>query len=352
MLRSGFVPFLLACIVGVAAPLTAADPKNAAVTDLSQVDADFAFQGEYLGAAMNDCGYWQAVGLQVVAMGKGEFIAVEYAGGLPGYGWPIAGDRVKYQGQLAGQTLTLKSTGRRVTIAAGHAAFLRGENGCWQVGTAEKVQRQSPTLGQCAPWGAIVLFDGSNVDHFKDGKIENGLLKEGCETKVPFGDFQMHLEFRLPYMPTARGQGRANSGVYIQSRYELQVLDSFGLEGADNECGALYKQRRPDLNMCLPPLTWQTYDIWFRGPRFGPDGKKVESARITAWLNGVAVQNDVEIIAKTGGGSQEGPKALALKLQNHGNPVRFRNIWLVDLTCSGSAFRGLSVPSGRASRPG
>src|SRR5207245_1293432 len=132
-------------------------------------------------------------------------------------------------------------------------------------------QRQSPTLGQCAPWGAIVLFDGSNADHFKDGKIEDGLLKEGCETKYAYGDFQLHIEFRLPYLPAARGQGRANSGVYIQSRYEMQVLDSFGLEGSDNECGSLYKQRRPDLNMCLPPLVWQTYDIWFRSPRFGSD---------------------------------------------------------------------------------
>lgn len=331
MFRSGFVAFLLACVGSVAAPLVAADPKTPAVTNLSRVDADFAYQGEYLGSMRNDCGYWQAVGLQVVAMGKGEFIAVEYVGGLPGYGWPIGGSRVKYQGRVNGQTLTLQGAGRQISLTPNQAVWSRGDaSGVCQIGTAEKVQRQSPTLGQYAPWGAIVLFDGSSVDHFKDGKIENGLLKEGCETKVPFGDFQMHLEFRLPYMPAARGQGRANSGVYIQSRYELQVLDSFGLEGADNECGALYKQRRPDLNMCLPPLVWQTYDIWFRGPRFGQDGKKVENARITAWLNGVAVQNDVEITAKTGGGAPEGPKPLVLKLQNHGNPVRFRNIWLVD----------------------
>ena len=330
MFRFVCVAIFVAYAGSLAAPLSAADPKAAAITDIRLVDADFAWQGEYLGSVLNDCGYCQTVGLQVVAMGKGEFIAVEYAGGLPGYGWPIGGERIKYQGRLDGLTLTLKSEGRQIAITGDQASFSRTGPNCWQAGSAAKVYRQSPTLGQCPPWGSIVLFDGTHTEHFKDGKIEDGLLKEGCETKVAYGDFQLHLEFRLPYQPTARGQGRANSGVYIQSRYEMQVLDSFGLDGIDNECGALYKQRAPDLNMCLPPLTWQTYDIWFRGPRFGSDGKKIENARITAWLNGVAVQNKVDVTAKTGGGAQEGTKPLVMKLQNHGNPIRFRNIWLVD----------------------
>jgi len=143
---------------------------------------------------------------------------------------------------------------------------------------------------------------------------------------------RLHLEFLLPYMPHARGQGRANSGVYVQSRYEIQILDSFGQEGAFNECGALYRERKPDLNMCLPPLTWQTYDIWFRGPRFGADAQKTENARFTVSLNGVPVQNDVELASGTGAGKRigEGPNPLPTKLQNHSNPVRFRNIWLVE----------------------
>ena len=330
MFRSCFLVLFLAIAGFVTTPVSAADPAAKAATDISQVDGDFAYQGEYLGSAMNDCGRCQPVGLQVVALGKGEFQAVEYRGGLPGYGWPIDGERIKYQGQLACETLTLKSEGRQVTISGGRAAIAKVAQGEWSVGNAAKVERQSPTIGWCAPRGATVLFDGSQADHWKDGKLEDGLLKEGCETKAAFGDFQLHIEYRLPYMPTARGQGRANSGVYIQSRYEVQVLDSFGLDGIENECGSLYKQRKPDLNMCLPPLVWQTYDIWFRGPRFDDSAKKIENARITLHHNGVAVHDNVEVIAKTGGGSAEGPQALVTKLQNHGNPIRYRNIWLVD----------------------
>ena len=131
-------------------------------------------------------------------------------------------------------------------------------------------------------------------------------------------------------MPTARGQARGNSGVYIQRRYEVQILDSFGLEGVFNECGALYRQTPPDLNMCLPPLAWQTYDIWFTPPRFAADGKtKLANARITVLHNGVPVHWHREITAKTGGGQQEGPEPLPIQLQDHGNPVMFRNIWIV-----------------------
>jgi hypothetical protein len=140
----------------------------------------------------------------------------------------------------------------------------------------------------------------------------------------------MHLEFRTPYMPRARGQGRGNSGVYIQERYEVQVLDSFGLDGADNECGSLYKQRAPILNMSFPPLSWQTYDVDFTAPHFDATGKKTRNAHITVRHNGVIVQNDVEITSKTGAGAAEGPNPRPIKLQDHGNPVHFRNIWIVE----------------------
>jgi len=139
------------------------------------------------------------------------------------------------------------------------------------------------------------------------------------------------LEFRTPYMPQARGQGRGNSGVYIQQRYEVQILDSFGLDGVDNECGGLYKQTAPAVNMCLPPLAWQTYDIWFTAARFAADGKtKVANARITVLHNGVPIHANREITAKTGGGKVEGPEDFPINLQDHGNPVTYRNIWLVN----------------------
>jgi hypothetical protein len=147
---------------------------------------------------------------------------------------------------------------------------------------------------------------------------------------MPVHDFQMHLEFRTPYMPQARGQGRGNSGVYIQQRYEVQILDSFGLDGVDNECSGLYKQTAPAVNMCLPPLAWQTYDIWFTAARFSANGKsKVANARITVLHNGVPVHSNREVTNKTGGGKVEGPEDFPINLQDHGNPVTFRNIWLV-----------------------
>jgi hypothetical protein len=157
----------------------------------------------------------------------------------------------------------------------------------------------------------------------------DGLLQAGVLTKQPVDAFRLHLEFRTPYMPYARGQARANSGVYIQQRYEVQILDSFGLEGVENECGGLYRQTRPELNMCLPPLAWQTYDIWFTPPRFDGEGKKTANARITVLHNGFPIHQDREVTAKTGGGKQEGPEPFPINLQEHGNPVVFRNIWIV-----------------------
>jgi hypothetical protein len=323
---------LMAALVGVSSLLSAAE-KGAAVTDLKDVDADFAYQGEYLGSALNKHNCCEPIGLQVVALGKGEFQAVAYAGGLPGYGWKIDGQRTKYAGKIESGTLTLKSDAGSIEIPANGHTIIRASEDKRILGYANKVHRASSTLGACAPHSAVVLFDGTNTDKFKGGQIvEGNLLKEGTETADAYGDFRLHLEFRLPYMPNARSQGRANSGVYVQSRYEVQILDSFGLDGAFNECGALYREQKPDLNMCLPPLSWQTYDIWFQAARFDDQGKKSKNARFTVWLNGVAVHDDLEQKTPTGAGKRvgESPKPLPTKLQNHSNPVRFRNIWLVE----------------------
>lgn len=313
----------------------AADGKNKpqAWTEVPTDDADYPFQGEYLGSALNDWNQCESVGLQVVAMGDATFSAVEYHGGLPGYGWPVGGKRSKFQGTREGSTLTLTGEHQQITIQNGHATITSVGDYSRQIGTAGFVTRQSATLGACRPCNAIALFDGTSTELLKNGQMtDDGLLKEGTETRDAYGDFRLHLEFRLPYMPHAKGQARSNSGIYVQSRYEVQILDSFGLDGEFNECGALYREVKPNLNMCLPPLSWQTYDIWFRGPRFDSEGKKVQNANFTVWLNGVPVHENLDLATPTGGGKRvgEGPNALPTKIQNHSNPVRFRNIWLVN----------------------
>lgn len=206
-------------------------------------------------------------------------------------------------------------------------------------------KRTSPTLGAKPPAGAVVLLDGKNLDAWQPIDRKSSAVKwklvEGDAmqvnggdiiTREKFSDFKLHLEFRTPYMPTASGQGRGNSGVYPQGRYEVQVLDSYGLEGADNECGGIYTVSRPSVNMCLPPLEWQTYDITFKLARCDASGKKTSNARITVVHNGVTVQDNVELKGVTGGAVNDREcEPEGIKLQDHGNPVQYRNIWLEKL---------------------
>jgi hypothetical protein len=131
-------------------------------------------------------------------------------------------------------------------------------------------------------------------------------------------------------MPAARGQGRGNSGYYPQGRYEIQMLDSFGLEGKDNECGGIYSISEPDVNMCLPPLAWQTYDVDLTAARFDDEGNKTENGYIRVWHNGVLI-HDRELEHMTPGGpvKEESAAPGPVYLQDHNNPVRYRNIWVL-----------------------
>jgi hypothetical protein len=152
----------------------------------------------------------------------------------------------------------------------------------------------------------------------------------GATTVETVQDHTLHLEFLLPYMPKSRGQGRGNSGLYLHGRYECQILDSFGLEGENNECGGIYTIARPRVNMCLPPLQWQTYDVDFTAPKFDDSGKKIKNAVVTIVQNGVTIHDKLELPNETPGGvAKEGPKPGPIFLQDHGNPVRFQNIWVV-----------------------
>jgi len=222
----------------------------------------------------------------------------------------------------------------------------------------KRVVRLSPTFNAPPPEGTIVLFPGKPDDLLsewqqrdgsparfklvpatiqdKDGKVSEEKVMEatggGIISRKPLTDCKVHLEFLLPFMPKARGQGRGNSGVYLQGRYEVQVLDSYGLEGRDNECGGIYGVGAPKVNMCRPPLQWQTYDITFRAPRFDPDGKKAKNATATVLHNGVVIQDNIEVpnpTAANWGGDPKTPGGI--HLQDHGNPVQFRNIWVVEV---------------------
>ena len=292
----------------------------------AETDEDFEFQGEYIGSALSAACCCETVGLQVIALGDGRFEAARLRGGLPGAGWDRC-TRSRLSGERRDGVLTLADQDSTITIERG-VALLRDASG-WLRGQMRKTNRVSPTMGAWPPANAVTLFDGSTPENLQDARVtDDGLLMEGAVTRMPVGDFRLHLEFRTPYMPSARGQGRGNSGVYIQRRYEVQILDSFGLDGAANECGGLYKQQPPDLNLCLPPLAWQTFDIFFTAARWRCDGEKAAHARITLLHNGVAVHHRYALASKTGAGQEETPEELPIYFQNHGNPVRFRNLWI------------------------
>jgi len=311
-------------------PLDAADGKDGPVyTEINEADSDYQFQGEYRGwqRSRPSSRSSEPVAIQVIALGEGKFAGTKYYGGLPGEGW-FGGTRYKLLGEMTGDVVTLRNDDYEVILEKDVATIMTKAGR--RAGKLQKWLRVSPTMGATPPSNAIVLFDGTSTDQFKNAKMtEDGLLLAGTETKDAFDSFRLHAEFRLPYKPMARGQGRGNSGFYLQSRYEVQVLDSFGLEGVENECGALYKTRRPDINMCFPPLQWQTYDIDLTSPTFDDKSNKTSNMKISVWHNGVLIHNNAEIPNKTGGGKQESPELLPTKLQDHGNPVMYRNIWIV-----------------------
>lgn len=307
----------------------AADDKAAAAQPATPLDADFFLQGEYAGELQTSEGPATKTGLQVIALGDGRFQAVEYSGGLPGSGWNQQ-TRLKSTGSLVSRDVAELSGGGHRFIVRRGLAIVKDDAGK-ELGRLRKYERVSQTLHAAPESGAQVLFFGRDGREFKNGVVTfDHLLVAGAETRNPYSDFRMHLEFRTPYLPKARDQARGNSGVYIQGRYEVQILDSFGLDGAFNECGSLYRQRAPQVNMSFPPLAWQTYDIDFTAARFDETRKKTANARITVRLNGVVVQENVEIVAKTGAGAPEGADPRPIKLQDHGNAVHFRNIWIVE----------------------
>lgn len=188
------------------------------------------------------------------------------------------------------------------------------------------------------PSDAVVLFDGSSLSQWEGG--ERWIVRDGyatpmlgdIKTKQLFGDCQLHIEFATPAEVRGEGQGRGNSGVFLADRYEVQVLDSYENKTYfDGQAGALYKTRPPLVNACRKPGEWQAYDIIFQAPRFDEHGQLLKPAYITVLHNGVLVQNHLELLGDTV--FDKGPKYTPhgpgpIRLQYHGDPVRFRNIWV------------------------
>lgn len=300
--------------------------------DPEMADEDFAWQGEFMGLVRDTptALTGKTYGLQLIARGSGYFEAALYTGGLPGDGWNRQSEVTRISSGRDGDDLRLETESLKFQVHPLYIDVFDVQGGV--LGRLLKYARQSPTLGKQPPHNATVLFNGTSTDKFKNAKTtEEQLLVEGTETVDSYADFHLHLEFRLPYKPYAISQQRGNSGLYLQSRYEVQILDSFGEEPVANGCGGVYKLKPADLNMCLPPLTWQTYDVDFVSAKFDDEGQKIKPMTLTVKHNGVKIHDKYEVPSKTGAGKQEGPEALPTKLQDHQNPVRYRNIWLVDL---------------------
>lgn len=317
-----------------AAKIVTAEPKDVAN------DADFAIQGEYVG---NVLGKEDKIGVQVVAKGGGTFDLKVFTGGLPGDGWdgkaPLraTGKREGAEPEIRPVVVGTKDGLGTLNGKPGNMIFTYGHKGV-NAGLS-KVERKSKTLGEKPPPGAMVLFGepgNENEKNWKNGKLME--LSDGkfltvsktgnITTKESFGAFKVHIEFRLAWMPNSTGQGRSNSGVYLQDRYELQVLDSFGLNGENNECGGFYTQHKPSVNMCYPPMSWQTYDIEFTPAQFA-DGKKVKNARATVLHNGVKIHDAVEFPKEGPGGKKEEAIPGPFQFQDHGDPVVYRNVWVM-----------------------
>ncbi len=247
----------------------------------------------------------------------------------------------QFEVEPKGDTITFSEAGIRGKIQGGLFTGSQGK----KTFEMRRYVHEIPTLGAPPPEGALVLFDGSNFDQWEAAEGWE-ILEDGVALVTPTGkylvskgrfrDVKLHVEFMLPLMPTARGQQRGNSGVFLQDKYEVQILDSFGLEGYYDECGALYKVAAPMVNACLPPLVWQAYDIEYRAPRFDEAGNLLAYPRMTVYHNGVLIHNDQEMPQITAWKERERLEAPPrepgpIKLQGHNNFVKFRNIWLVEL---------------------
>jgi len=315
-------------------------PKKPPVKEAVDIDKveGAEFMGDYSGDRTMVDGKKVPVVAQVLATGDGNHTVILL---------PEFDKRVKpictLKGKVEGGKLAVSAGEMKGVIADGK---LTGRCSKCKF-ELKKVVRLSPTMGAKPPAGAMVLLSkdtkdlnaewksskGGNFSWFlkKDGVMQCRARTGGAVTKKEFGSAKIHLEFRTPFLPKARGQGRGNSGMYVHGRYEVQILDSYTLKGETNECGGIYKKGKPIVNMCAPPLQWQTYDATIIAPKMDAN-KVVEPGHLSVIHNGVLIQDKIKLSGPTGGAyakgmSDKGP----IYIQDHGHPVEIRNVWVKEI---------------------
>ncbi|MDR0391006.1 MAG: DUF1080 domain-containing protein [Planctomycetaceae bacterium] len=343
----GFIGFFVTIMFFVMFANVAESAEYTSVESIGVNDPDaardFEIQGEYLN---EDKSNNNVFGFNIIARGKGKFLFIVLSGGLSGDGWKRGELRLFANAEVKDGVLVVTDNEReelddnkkikRKKVEKPRVNRYKFANGkLTNLDKNEvlvKVNRKSNTLGLKVPDGGIQLFaDGKASDILLNPKIntEAKTLWSEVSTKAfENRPYVLHVEFLTSYMPDKSGQGRSNSGVYIDECYECQILDSFGLEGLNNECGGFYQQAAPVLNMCYPPLQWQTYDIDFTPAKFDDGGKKIANARMTVKHNGVVIHENFEPRHETPGCKKETSEARGLYLQGHGNKVQFNNLWI------------------------